>query len=421
MAQGLVVRNGTRRSITLTSTQTIPDGALFTKPTKCDVLVVGGGGGGGLQTHASLGISGFGGGGGAGGGVIEYTNWWAAGSLVVTVGAGGAPGVPGSYSTMYSTAPIGVDSTYLAAPGGECAAAPASYAYRTMYRYVDLGPRYYYYRNYYYGYGWNNSYSPFYYGGYNPYRYGYASNPYAYSYGGYYTPGAYGYGSSSVNALVQSILYNSGMADLDNNSSYSDYYVTPLNRTHSVIRDYKQVIEDTIRLSSPDQLVAALTSIVQSISPSLYYNYYDPNPGSYYGERVGYFQRYDKRLVKNPGRGQYGGSTGGAGGGLVSDVNDNYYSSDSTGMAGSAGGVFADGTSTTKYLQPYGSGGGGGSRGTNAAGGVGQYGAGNGASSVSPATAALVNTGGGGGGSSGYQLPSAGGSGVVIISWDEEY
>lgn len=159
----------------------------------------------------------------------------------------------------------------------------------------------------------------------------------------------------------------------------------------------------------------------------------DLNPGDARAEPFGTngilspFYRYNKRASRNPGRGTYGGSTGGFGGGLVQLLDDAVLGvppwDPAVPSAGLAGGVFGDGASgaapTTQFPQPFGCGGGGGAKGNNAAGGAGSYGAGNGASSNGTATAGAPNTGGGGGGASAYQAAAAGGSGLVIISWDE--
>lgn len=127
-----------------------------------------------------------------------------------------------------------------------------------------------------------------------------------------------------------------------------------------------------------------------------------------------------------PGMGSNGGSSGGRGG---LQVPAEYNGGD--GLAFGAvypvpnysvvppGGVLFP----PIYGAPYGAGGGGGAGDRGGLGGGARYGAGAGASATAPATQALPNRGGGGGGGAtgpgGYQTPSAGGSGIVIISWDE--
>jgi hypothetical protein len=133
---------------------------------------------------------------------------------------------------------------------------------------------------------------------------------------------------------------------------------------------------------------------------------------------------YNVRMSRNPGRGVSGGSTGGAGGGLIrlsttTTTGAEPYPVPSV-AAGYPGNQFGDGFYTTTAPYAYGGGGGGGSVGSPAAGGIAYSGGGKGASSSAAASAGAVNTGGGGGGGSQY-FPSAasGGSGLVILTWTE--
>jgi hypothetical protein len=129
-------------------------------------------------------------------------------------------------------------------------------------------------------------------------------------------------------------------------------------------------------------------------------------------------------LAENGGEGTNGGSQGGAGGGGTSAQGVNHVANTSAGSAGGAG--------TLYYGTYYGGGGGGGQGGTywgtpynGGAGGLGGGGNGSGfgvgGTPLTRGTAGTPNTGGGGGGASantGDTTGLAGGSGIVIVSYD---
>lgn len=361
---------------------------LFTRPTKVDMLLVGGGGSGGAtippiynQYLASgyngsyIPYQGMGGGGGAGGSVVEYKDVWLTSDVIVTVGAGGAPGAngyinvnmghDGGETSIISTVPGPFSGAYTA-PGGESGGLSANT--------VDFTK-----------------------------------------------------GSTTLAVIIVSpsptvIAENR----LDAGRFMGSVSLTRYNRIHTSINAYRYAMKNFV--GTDDERVTNALSIVSqpiyfldpySVEGPAYTTYSDTQPPA----GAVKYDDYWCQMAKNPGRGNYNGSTGGFGGGMfatgLGQDQTTCYNSNKVEYNGQDGYGYADGYSTNKSVHPYGGGGGGGAVGVSSLGGQGINGAGNGASYNILATSAVSNTGGGGGGAHPQRNPGSGGSGLVVISWDD--
>jgi hypothetical protein len=342
--------------------------SLFDHSRQVDLLVVGGGGQGaksGNVDGSSTTNRGHGGGGGAGGAVLEYKDVWVTGDLNVAIGEGG-----GTVNRVYGYISVNCD-------GGETSVSA-----------VNTGP-----------------------------FSGVYTAPGGES-GGFSLQGGHAYYVSDI-APNHYPFFSAALV----NERKRDYFVTGdtiictrYNAVHTSINKFKYQMKNFV--GTPLERYNYGLSI---FSPPMF-DYVPYGPGNQIFNLV----TYDNQMQKNPGRGNYNGSTGGFGGGLFSSDPYNYSDySVSINLAninypGQNGSVFADGYSTNKTAHAYGAGGGGGACGDNVTGGTGFHGAGSGASATSNASSALPNTGGGGGGGHPSLVNSGnGGSGLVVISWYE--
>jgi hypothetical protein len=370
MANGSTRATPRRRSIAFTSSATVPMATLFSQPTKVDLLMVGGGGGGANLVRNSSNSTCYGGGGGAGGGVVEYSNVWVTGDLVVTVGAGGAANTPGGATSVVCAVPGPFSGVYTS-PGGE------------------NGGR-----------------------------------------------GPDGMGQSRLFKCDLPLAPNGVFIGADVLDPTIVITLSPYNEVQSSPAAF---------LDAASRLTTAADRATYAnlhLSPPLYFattEGSDPFPASRAGAPIllypgntppaNFFEPYDIRMSKNPGRGVSGGSTGGAGGGVLPvgkyTTNDSVNTGDTVNTntpspaSGYPGSSFGDGLYSTRTAHPYGGGGGGGSVSSPAAGGPASNGGGGGASSTNAAFAGAANTGGGGGGASTQFTAASGGSGLVIMTWTE--
>jgi hypothetical protein len=340
--------------------------SLFDSPRQVDLLVVGGGGQGAISGNVggNTTYQGHGGGGGAGGAVLEYKDVWVTGDLNVAIGEGGGT--------------VNRATSFIYAPnndGGETSVSA-----------VNTGP-----------------------------FSGVYTAPGGES-GGFSAQGGYAYILSTTAPLGNFARLVNERLRIDGEGS-ALLAPTRYNRVHTSINKFKYQMKNFV--GTPLERYNYGLSIFTQ--PLFYY--------TTYGNATIPFNilSYTNQMQKNPGRGNYNGSTGGFGGGLFStDFADYQFDFNASvnyahvNYPGQDGSKFADGYSTNKTAHAYGAGGGGGACGDNVAGGRGSHGAGSGASATSNASSALPNTGGGGGGGHPSLAGSgSGGSGVVVISWNE--